>query len=231
MNFDQGMRRLAMFLGALGAIAGGMHAYKVLKFVPSERYQHKVFEKLAASDVVKREQSRLLSMSAIYETEAKKFGLTYSPPRYSAVNQVDYEALARTSGGTVDQEIKGLPPGAVVEPIYPPSNVRPPKGFTLKTPPATLPPDFKGWDQQQPSKQTLPSNGIKTIFWKPDFSVDFFEMQDGGSVNSEPSPSIWLYPLWFAYPAIGFAVVWGAVFGTGWVIAGFCPALKSTCPK
>jgi hypothetical protein len=61
MNFGQGMRRLAIFLGALGAIAGGAHAYKVLKFVPSERYQHKVFEKLAASDVVKQDQSVLRS--------------------------------------------------------------------------------------------------------------------------------------------------------------------------
>jgi hypothetical protein len=61
MNFDLGMRRLAVFAGVLGAISGGIYAYRVLQHVPSERYQHKAFEKLAASDMVKQDQSVLRS--------------------------------------------------------------------------------------------------------------------------------------------------------------------------
>ncbi len=180
MNFGQGMRRLAVFLGALGAIAGGTHAYKVLKFVPSERYQHKVFEKLAASDVVKQDQSVLRS--------AKEHG--------------------------------AIPDGSIS------SELLHPKESMVGTPPATLPPDFKGWDSTQPATKSVPANGIKAIFYKPDLTVDYFEMQDGGLVHSEPSPSIWLYLLWVAYPAIGFAAIWGAVRGIGWVITGFFPALR-----
>jgi hypothetical protein len=59
MNINEGVRRLAIFAGVLGAVAGGFYAHKDLRYVSSERYQHRVFEKLAASDVVKRDQSIL----------------------------------------------------------------------------------------------------------------------------------------------------------------------------
>jgi uncharacterized membrane protein YedE/YeeE len=80
-------------------------------------------------------------------------------------------------------------------------------------------------------RQPTASNGIRVIFWKPDLTVDFFDMQGGGYVPSEPSPSAWQYLFWIVYPVLGFAVVWGVVRGIGWVLLGFCPALKSTCPK
>ena len=68
MYFNEGMRRLAIFVGVLGAVAGGFYAHKDLRNVPSERYQHRAFEKLAASDIVKRERALLLSKSANGET-------------------------------------------------------------------------------------------------------------------------------------------------------------------
>ncbi len=181
MNFDQGMRRLAIFVGALGAMTGGMHAYKVLKFVPSERYQHKIFERLAASDMVKQDQSVLRS--------AKEHG--------------------------------AIPDGQISSELLHPNE------SMVGTPPATLPSDFRGWDSAEPVTKSVSTNGIKAIFYKPNLTVDYFEMQDGGFVYSEPSPSIWLYLLWIAYPAIGFAVLWGTVRGIGWVLTGFFPALRS----
>jgi hypothetical protein len=100
-----------------------------------------------------------------------------------------------------------------------------------KAPPATLPPDFKDWDSTKPFRRPVPTNGIRAIFYKPDLTIDFFDMQDGGIVTSGPAPSVWLYLLWIAFPATGFAVFWGTVRGIGWVIVGFCPALKSACSK
>jgi len=94
-----------------------------------------------------------------------------------------------------------------------------------QAPPAPLPPDFKDWDNTKSVTKSVSTNGIRAIFYKPDLTVDFFDMQDGGIVTSEPAPSVWLYLLWIAYPAIGFAIVWGTVRGIGWVISGFlsCP--------
>ena len=175
MKFSQGMRRLAIFAGIIGALAGGFHSYRVLRYVPSERYQNKVFEKLAASGTVEQARAPLL--------------------------------VAKANGA-----INGGP--LVSEPIDP------------QTPPATLPPDFKGWDRQQLSMQSALTNKIKAIVWKPDLSVDYFEMQDGGYVFSEPSPSVWLYLLWVAFPALGFVVLWSAIRGIGWVVAGFLPNLN-----
>jgi hypothetical protein len=182
MNFDQGMRRLAIFAGTLGAIAGGICAYKVLRFVPSERYQHKVFEKLAASDVVKREKSLLLS--------EKARGFTFDWP---LVSELDDTGMMHHRVVFDSKEVQGVPPGSVVEPI----------------------------EAATSTSQTLTSSGIKAIFWKPDFSVDFLDMQDGGSVSSEPSPSAWLYLLWVALPALGFVMTWGTIRAAGWVVAGF----------
>ena len=158
------MRRLAIFVGATRAMAGGMRAYKVLKFVPSERYQHKVFEKLAASDVVKRDQSVL--------RPAKEHG--------------------------------AVPDGPIT------SELLHPRESMERTPPATLPPDFKGWDSKEPAARFVSANGIKEEFiYKPDLTGDYFEMQDGGFVYSEPSPSMWLYLLWIVCPVFGFVVAWG----------------------
>jgi hypothetical protein len=164
VNFNQGMRRLAIFAGVLGAVAGGFYAHKDLHNVPSERYQHRVFEKLAASDEVKQERAVLLSAS----TKGVTFAWLLS-----------------------------------VEPI--PAN----------QPPKVLPKDFNGWDKP------MATNGIKVVQWKPDLSVDYFEMQDGGYVYSGPSPSAWSYLLWVAFPMLGFFILWGAIRGVGWVAAGF----------
>lgn len=192
MNFNQGMRRLAIFAGVLGAVAGGFYAYRDLRKVPSDRYQHDVFEKLAASDIVNQIRSQRLLEAA-----------NGTPFIEDSSSDVDNQPNAVTSS---EPEIKGLPPGAIVEPL---------NGSTTKPPPMTLPKDFSGRDRP------TATNGIKTIYWKPDFSVDSFEMLDGGVVSSKPAPSAWSYFLWVVFPALGFFIVWGAIRGIAWVGAGF----------
>jgi hypothetical protein len=155
MNFTRGMQRLALFAGVLGALAGGIYAYKILRKVPSERFQHKVFESLAESNVVKQARTKL------------------------QVTKID-----------------GVPEGASVEPI------------------------------EGESFSEVDSDRIKVIFWNHDWSVRFFLMQDGGYVLSGPAPSIWLYLLWFVFPIIGFAILWGTIRGLGWVVDGFFSAMK-----
>lgn len=152
MNFNQGMRRLAVFAGILGAIAGGFHAYKELQDIPAERFQHKVFEELAASDDVTKEQTRLRAE----EKTRLRAGIEVSSVPWSEVN----------------------------------------------------------------------GERIKTIFWNRDFSVYFFEMEDGGDVSSEPSPSAWTYLLGVVFPALGFFIPWGAIRAIGWVGDGFIQTRK-----
>lgn len=56
MNLKEGTRRLALLLGAAGAILGGIASYIELQEVFSQRARHNKFEQLASSDVVKQEQ-------------------------------------------------------------------------------------------------------------------------------------------------------------------------------
>ena len=100
-------------------------------------------------------------------------------------------------GLTLIPEVKGVPPGLTAEP----SN-----GSTKNSPTDydTLAKKYGGVVAPKPPA----TNGIKTIFWNPDFSVDFFVMQDGEYVSSGPSPSAWSYLLWVAFPVLGFLALW-----------------------
>ncbi len=146
MDFGQGMRRLAVFAGVLGAVAGAFYAHKVLRNVPSERYQHEVFESLMSSPIVKQAQARMVSL--------KSSGIEIP--------------------GTTD----------------------------------------------------VNDERVSAIYWKEDCSVDFFSMQDGGVLESGPSPSAWLYLLWIVYPSLGFLIPWLAIRGIRWVVVGFVPTLN-----
>jgi hypothetical protein len=59
MNLREGTRRLALLLGAIGAILGGFVSYFELQTVLSQRAQHNKFDQLANSDVVQQERKNL----------------------------------------------------------------------------------------------------------------------------------------------------------------------------
>jgi hypothetical protein len=50
MNLREGTRRLALFLGTVGAILGGFASYLELQSVLSQRTRHNAFQSLAGSD-------------------------------------------------------------------------------------------------------------------------------------------------------------------------------------
>jgi hypothetical protein len=54
MNLREGTRRLALLLGAVGAILGGYVSYLELQTVLNQRASHNKFEQLAVSEVVKQ---------------------------------------------------------------------------------------------------------------------------------------------------------------------------------
>jgi hypothetical protein len=58
MNLREGTRRLALLLGAVGAVLGGVASYTELHTVLDQRARHNRFEQLANSDVVKQERNR-----------------------------------------------------------------------------------------------------------------------------------------------------------------------------
>jgi hypothetical protein len=59
VNLKEGTRRLALLLGAVGAILGGFVSYLELDSVMAERARHNRFEHLANSVVVQQERKTL----------------------------------------------------------------------------------------------------------------------------------------------------------------------------
>lgn len=59
MNLREGTRRLALLLGAVGAILGGFASYSELQTMLEQRASHNRFEQLAASPVVQRARESL----------------------------------------------------------------------------------------------------------------------------------------------------------------------------
>jgi hypothetical protein len=73
--FREGTRRLALFLGIFGAIAGGVASYAVLGDLLEARGRYKAFEILAASQTVKEGRTLWLSNSAT----VKSLWVSHSP--------------------------------------------------------------------------------------------------------------------------------------------------------
>ena len=65
MNLKEGTRRLALLLGAVGAIFGGFSSYLELHTILEQRARHNRFEQLANSDVV-RQQSKAWPLTLRY---------------------------------------------------------------------------------------------------------------------------------------------------------------------
>jgi hypothetical protein len=108
MNFNQGMRRTAIFAGVLGAIAGGAYSYRVLRKVPPERYQHKAFLRLAGSEIVQWNRKLLQSEKAA--------GWSLSWPLTSDVDMTIEEIQPTLSGGVVDLCALAMRYGGTCEP-------------------------------------------------------------------------------------------------------------------
>lgn len=99
MNLREGIRRLALLLGVVGAILGGIASYSELQSVLKQRARHVRFEQLANSDIVQHER-KAYKESDPYA--AKGGGLIFKAPddsrRWVPKSQ---EAAALQSGGVL----------------------------------------------------------------------------------------------------------------------------------
>jgi hypothetical protein len=60
MNLREGTRRLALLLGAVGAILGGFASYAELQTMKHQMADHKRFERLANSQIVRQERENAM---------------------------------------------------------------------------------------------------------------------------------------------------------------------------
>jgi hypothetical protein len=221
MNVREGVRRLALFTGALGAVLGVYASYLVSHDILEARARYREFNLLANSDVVQFEQiSWNLTLSYKSHEAIDRFRkLPANQQReifHSLSGQQQDDLLAKLDCGPLSPS---SPSTAAIEKNL----LNLPEGATL-----ALKDDPYACTAQpiDPPTSTLNKDGIKTIRWTKDLGVESIELEDGRTVYPELAPSRWLYFLAATLPLLGFFLPWSLVRAIGWVGAGF-----STTPK
>jgi hypothetical protein len=99
MNLREGTRRLALLLGAAGAIIGGVFAYAQLQSTMRQRADHKQFEQLANSDAVQQDRKDFLAGWVSIDSKTGE--------RIQWDQQVDKDGI-KTIHWTKDNEIESI---------------------------------------------------------------------------------------------------------------------------
>jgi hypothetical protein len=200
MNLREGTRRLALLLGVVGAILGGLASYMELHSVLNQRARHNRFEQLAASDVVQQEHNCMVGIlserGCTEHLNGDKWDKYIVSPSYPNAKRIS------------------LPNGVIRD--YPSSMNNEQVGKILNK---QFPPDAKGILPQ-------PTEGIRKINWSHDYVVESIETDDGETFYSTATPAAWLYILIATFPILGFFIPWGVVRSIGWVGAGFVQSSK-----
>lgn len=244
MNLREGTRRLALFLGAAGAIVGGFASYLELQSVLSQRERHNKFEQLAASDVVKNERNAwplTLRYSPREAIEAlRKLPEVQQRDVFRSLTQEERTDLlaklkcASTEWGvgstaTVQGNLSQVDPFAEYQkPANPPIDyealAKKYGGTTVRK--STDDPYACTAEPIDPPASTVNEGGIKTIRWTKVLGIESIEMEDGHTLYPTPAPSRWLYLIVATLPILGFAVTYGLVRAVAWVAAGFLATSK-----
>jgi hypothetical protein len=184
MNLKEGTRRLALLLGAIGAIVGGFASYLELQSILNQRERHNKFERLAASDVVKNERNawtlalRYAPKDAIEALRKLPEGQQRNVLR-SLTQEERTDLLAKLkcassqwgvdSTATVQGNLSQVDPFAGYQ-------VKLPKGATLvdsDDPYACLA------EASDPPPSTVNRGGIKTVHWTRLLGIESIETEDG----------------------------------------------------
>ena len=238
MNLKEGTRRLALLLGAVGAIFGGFASYVELQTVLNQKERHNRFEQLASSDVVQQERKcRLAGMAS---------GCSDDPYAATAIQAPAGDPYAATAIVPARRSELSGRPQKVKQTLHDPKFYKLPSAEQQKVL-ATLDPDYAQLSLQAqvevlqigrqkwggsaagattPVPSEVDKSGIKAINWSQDFAVESIEKGDGQTLYPTPATSAWTYLLIALFPIFGFFIPWGAVRAIGWVGAGFVASPK-----
>ena len=219
MTFKRGMRRLALFVGLLGATAGGGASYFDLQNLFEQRARHKAFEQFANSAVVQAERQRLQAAGQVDYSAGlvpnQTLGIA-GPDPYA-----QYGGKAITSGTEKGKGSVHLDMSKAIPISGPPGSPKSTGGWTVSDSPIPPLPPGSILDHSDVNK-----GGIRTIFWANNYGVKSLETEDGQMIVPEPAPSFWSYPQALTFPFIGFLAPWGLISALIWVGAGFVEAPK-----
>jgi len=223
MNVREGMRRLGLVLGALGAAAGAVVAYIQLQPVLAQRAQYKTFQSLAVSPVVQKELEFLKT-----DTITRSTG----PPNdrlgpWSLWTPVPNDWPSEVSGPWSRY-------GDTDKPTDPYAAYQVPVGWLQHAEASALGGSPEGWRVDAGRVRAIhfwkdTDDGKVNARWAGNVStadISDIETENGQKVYRTEPPSFWSYLLIPVFPVMGFFLPWGAIKTLTWVGVGFSQSGK-----
>jgi hypothetical protein len=193
MNLKEGTRRLALLLGVVGAICGGVASYVESQPTVKQRALHIQFDRLAASKAV-----------------AEKINILQATPDFVPAPWVKYaEKNAQT------------PPGKYSLSDIDPPEIDPRTGERISSPSHVK--EYDPWElaAAEYGATIIKKDGVRSIHWSKEHGVESIETDDGQILYPTAAPEAWKYVLLALFPVFGFLITWGTIRAIAWVGIGF----------
>lgn len=202
MNLREGTRRLALLLGAAGAIFGGFLSHLELQSLIRQRAEHRQFERLENSQGVQKVRNRLIGTIAT----AAKTGIEVPPNLPPATVDAFIAAPEPRQREALDK--MSVP---AKEALLAALKKRKADGLLKK----------RGSVESE-----VHNGGIGTITWSAYYRIASITTEDGQTLFPTPAPAAWSYVLIAIFPLLGFIIPWGVIGAVAWAAAGFVQPVK-----
>jgi hypothetical protein len=217
MNFKEGMRRVALFAGVLGAILGCLASYAVLRDAQGELARYKQFDAFTKSDAVQQEQN------------SWTLTLRYTPDEaIEAFRKLPENRQRDVFAGLAQEERADLTAKLKCEPLSlgSPSTAATLENLSHVDPYAEYQhakddPYACTAEASDPPASIVHKGGIKAIHWSRVLSVESVETEDGKTLYPTPAPSLRPCLLAIVFPVFGFVIPWASARALAWVGVGF----------
>lgn len=204
MNFREGTRRLAVFLGILGCVASLFVSYLFFDQLRRDEESYKTYTKFASSKAIQAEQQALRKPSTTPSSDM------WNP---APTMRLKYPEMALWSDDEILSAIEDDP--AKFRSAFPQYAWL--DDGEIKKNISTL----RQWTVVSTKSSFFGRDGIKSVEYDKDFNVVSIETMNGQILFPTPPPSQWMILLIAALPILGYFLPWGLVRAIGWVGAGF----------
>jgi len=201
MSLQEGVRRLGLVAGTLGACAGAAFSIVQLSDLRHREARHAAFQHLAQSPAVQKQVTTIKSLAIP----------TSGTP--------DYATLAKQVGGAVHSSAPITPPPGYTLDSRPTPDIfnqidASQKAKAVEAAESALAGSTDGW-------WVVRDDISKIYFDGRTKSISRIDTIDGQKLNDEAAPSTVDYLVLLAFPLAGFLLPWGLFKTAAWVGAGF----------
>jgi hypothetical protein len=243
MNLKEGTRRLALLLGVVGAIFGGVVSYFQLQSTIRQRGNYQRFEELANSQATNVQRNCILGIVgkqgcrepgnspypnttrvSLPNGEARDYPKEMSEEQIEATlrkefpsnNNAKIDPYAATAEPNDWEEVDPKTLKPIKKKVYLDDNGNP---ISQSSAPSLT-------SGNAPDASTVNKDGIAVIRWTKSLAIASIETQDGQTLYPTPAPGAWSCVAIALLPLLGFFIPWGAVRAIGWVGDGFAESSK-----